>query len=110
MNADKAFTMQSVLQSQTSSVKKNHVTGISVCGLSVDPSVEGRTGWKLLCRVLTLLLFSVHSHPDGALHPNYPELKDRGHLLASLAGITVSVSVCVFAFIYFSLKGSSGYS
>lgn len=35
VNADKAFTMQSVLQSQTSSVKKNHVPGISVFGLSV---------------------------------------------------------------------------
>lgn len=35
MNTDKAFTMQSVLQSQTSSVKKDHVPGISVCGLSV---------------------------------------------------------------------------
>jgi len=35
VNAEKAFTMQSVLQSQTSSVKKNHVPEIRVCGSSV---------------------------------------------------------------------------
>lgn len=35
VNADKTFTMQSVLQTKTSSVKKSHVPGINVC-LCVD--------------------------------------------------------------------------
>lgn len=39
VNADKAFIMQSVLQSQTSSAKKDHVPGISVLCIKLNFSL-----------------------------------------------------------------------